>query len=116
MLTKQLKPTAGGFKFLQENTRMGYCPQNNSLDPNLTVVEMLRVYASLIGFPPLKIPEVGILNVIDSVGALLILAYTTKGGMRNLGSKWIRDVSRHDVQGIKRWKHEKALCSYFVFG
>ena len=58
LLTGQLAPTAGSFEFLHPGTRMGYCPQNNALDPNLSVSAMLKIYSALLGIPRLRIPEV----------------------------------------------------------
>ena len=58
MLTKQLAPTAGSFSFLQPGTRMGYCPQSNSLDPYLTVGQTIKIYAALLGVPSSDISRV----------------------------------------------------------
>ena len=58
MLTKQLAPTAGSFNFLQPGTRMGYCPQSNSLDPYLTVGQTIKIYAALLGVPSSDISRV----------------------------------------------------------
>ena len=53
MLTNIFLPTSGRFElsFLGENERsnVGYCPQVDSLDPFITVEDLLRIYAKLKG-------------------------------------------------------------------
>ena len=56
MLTNIFLPTSGRFElsFLGENERsnVGYCPQVDSLDPFITVEDLLRIYAKLKGISP----------------------------------------------------------------
>ena len=53
MLTNIFLPTSGRFElsFLGENeqSNVGYCPQVDSLDPFITVEDLLRIYAKLKG-------------------------------------------------------------------
>ena len=51
MLTGELTQSSGSFHLDREDTLMGYCPQENALDPLLTVREMLKVYAQVRGIP-----------------------------------------------------------------
>ena len=51
MLTGELTQSSGTFYLDREDTLMGYCPQENALDPLLTVREMLKVYAQVRGIP-----------------------------------------------------------------
>jgi ABC-type multidrug transport system ATPase subunit len=48
MLTEELDPTSGHFR-LAAGTRIGYCPQADALDPNLTVREQLEVFGRIRG-------------------------------------------------------------------
>ena len=56
MLTNIFLPTSGRFElsFLGENeqSNVGYCPQVDSLDPFITVEDLLRIYAKLKGISP----------------------------------------------------------------
>ena len=56
MLSNIFLPTSGRFElsFLGENERsnVGYCPQVDSLDPFITVEDLLRIYAKLKGISP----------------------------------------------------------------
>ena len=61
MLTNIFLPTSGRFElsFLGENERsnVGYCPQVDSLDPFITVEDLLRIYAKLKGISPKETGE-----------------------------------------------------------
>ena len=56
MLSNIFLPTSGRFElsFLGENeqSNVGYCPQVDSLDPFITVEDLLRIYAKLKGISP----------------------------------------------------------------
>jgi hypothetical protein len=63
MLSGELEPTSGSFTFSsgssgRSETRMGYCPQNDALDPHLTVKEQLEVQCRLRGIPSNNISNV----------------------------------------------------------
>ena len=53
MLTNIFVPTTGEFhvSFASEQPHIGYCPQVDSLDPLITVEDLLKIYAKLKGIP-----------------------------------------------------------------
>ena len=61
MLTNIFLPTAGEFQhsFVGENqqARIGYCPQVDSLDPLIQVEDLLYIYAKLKGIEKRNIPN-----------------------------------------------------------
>ena len=53
MLTNVFVPTTGEFhvSFASDQPHIGYCPQLDSLDPLITVEDLLQIYAKLKGIP-----------------------------------------------------------------
>ena len=53
MLTNIFVPTTGEFhlSFATDQPHIGYCPQVDSLDPLITVEDLLQIYAKLKGIP-----------------------------------------------------------------
>ncbi|XP_059086217.1 retinal-specific phospholipid-transporting ATPase ABCA4-like [Tigriopus californicus] len=49
VLTGELQPSSGEYQMNPPNTLRGYCPQENALDPLLTVRETLQVYCQVRG-------------------------------------------------------------------
>ena len=93
MLTGQLKPTSGEFTFSREDTRMGYCPQNNAIDPNISVINVLRIYASIIG-----LSESAKKQVVDEA-------------LREMGLQKYRNVRTKALSG----GNKRKLCTAIAF-
>ena len=75
MLTGALKPSSGSFVGLSSGAMMGYCPQENALDDQLTTEEMLRAYAALRGIQHKDRKRVSPTRVAVSKKAILLVLH-----------------------------------------
>ena len=67
MLTGELEPTSGSFGLREDASVVGYCPQENSLDPLLTVKETLHAYCMMKGLPAGEATDCAVRRALGSL-------------------------------------------------